>query len=84
MPHLQKWTNVPEVTVAQLYKHMIFTSELVHSFTFNKDDEKAPSHIWTILMHPGTNIGTISMIYTICVGVSYLKRFWSRPTIPRH
>ena len=41
-PYLQKFTDVPEVPVAQLYKHMIDTSQPVHSFTFNKDDDKDP------------------------------------------
>ena len=31
--HLQKLANVPEVPVAQLYKHMVNTGEPVHSFT---------------------------------------------------
>ena len=39
-PHQQKLGNVSEVPVAQLYKHMINTSEPVHSFTFNKDDDE--------------------------------------------
>ena len=42
-PHLQRLTNVPEVPVKQVYKYMINTHELVHSFIFNKDDDKDPS-----------------------------------------
>ena len=61
-PHLQKMTSVPEVPVAQLYKHMINTIEPAHLFTFNKDDYEDPSLIWTVLMHPGAYIGTIGMI----------------------
>ena len=46
-PQLQKLVNVTEVPVTQLYKHMINTSEPVHSFTI-KDDNEDPSLIWTI------------------------------------
>ena len=81
--HLQKLANVPEVPVTQLYKYMINTSEPVHSFTFNKDDDEDPSLIWTILTHPGTYIGNIGMIFTVCIGVYCFKRFWFRPTTPR-
>ena len=81
---LQKMTNVPEVPVTWLYKHMINTSEPVHSFTFNKDDDKDPSLIWAILMHSGTYIGTISMIFAVCIGVYCFKRFWFRPATPMH
>ena len=42
-PHLQKLATVPEVPVIQLYKHLIDTSEPVHSFTV-KDDDKDPSY----------------------------------------
>ena len=59
--HLQKLANVTEVPFAQLYKHMINTNELDHSFTIREDD-KDPSLIWTILTHPGTYIGTIDTI----------------------
>ena len=82
--HLQKLTHVPEVPVAQLYKHMIDTSEWVHSFTFNKDDDEDPSLIWTILMYPGTYMGTIGMIFAVCIGVYCFKRFWFRPATPKH
>ena len=64
--------------------NMINTSEPVHSFTFNKDDNKDPSLIWTMLMHPGTYIGTIGMIFTVCIVVYCFKRFWLRPDTPRH
>ena len=60
LPHMQKLGNVPEVQVTQLYRDMINTSEPIHSFT-TKDDDKDPSLIWTILMHPGTYIGTIGV-----------------------
>ena len=60
-PHLKKLTNVPEVPVTQLYKDMINVHEPVPLLTI-KDDEEDSSIIWTILKHPGTYIGTISMI----------------------
>ena len=82
--HLQKWTTLPEVPVAQLYTYMIDISEPVHSFTINKDDDKDPSFIWTILMHPGTYIGTIRMIFTVCIGVYCFKRICFRSATPRH
>ena len=83
-PHLQKLTNVPEVPVAQLYNHMIKSGEQVDSFTFNKDDDKDTSLIWAIKIHPGTYIGTIGMIFDVCIGVYCFKRFWFRPSTPRH
>ena len=67
-PHLQNLANVPEVPVAHLYKHMINTSEPVHSFT-TEDDNEDPSLIWTILTHPGTYIETIGMIFAVCIDV---------------
>ena len=81
--HLQELANVPEVPVALLYKHMINTNEPVHPFTI-KDDGKDPSLICTILMHPGTYIGTIGMIFAVCIGVYCFKRFWFRPSTPKH
>ena len=81
-PHLQKLTNVPEVSFTQLYRDMINASEPIHSFTI-KDDDDDSSLIWTILKHPGTYIGTICMIIAVCIGVYCFKRFWVRPAIPR-
>ena len=69
-PHLQKLVNVPEAPVAQLYRDVINTSEPIHSFTI-KDDDKDPSLIWTIVMHPGTYIQTIGMVFAVCIGVYY-------------
>ena len=83
-PYLQKLTNIPEVPFTQLYKHMINTTEPVHSFTLNKDDDEGPSLIWTILTHPGTYIGTIGMIFTVCISVYCFKRFCFMPATPRH
>ena len=76
--HLQKFVNVPEAAVAQLCKHMIGTSEPVHPFTI-KDDDKDPSLIWTILLHSGTYMGTIGMIFAVCIGVYCFNKIldWS-------
>ena len=82
-PHVQKLTNVTEVPVVQLYNHMINTSEPVHSFKFNKDDDEDPSLIWTIRMHPWTDIGTNGTIFAVCIGIYCFKRFWFRPAIPK-
>ena len=82
-PHLQKLVNVPEVPLTLLFKHMIDTSEPVHSFT-SKDDDKDPSIILKILMHPGPYIGSIGMVFTVCICVYCFKRFWIRPVTPTH
>ena len=71
-PHLQKLTNVPELSVTQLYRYMINTSETIHSFTI-KDDDEDSSLLWIILKHPGTYIGTIGMIFAVCIGVYCFK-----------
>ena len=73
-PHLQELTNVPEVPVAQLYRNVINASEPIYSLTITDDDEDS-SLIWTILKHPGTYIGTIGMIFAVCIGVCCFKRF---------
>ena len=80
--HLHKLANVPKVPVTQLYTDMINTSEPIHSFTIEDDDED-PSFIWTILMHPGTYIGTIGMIFAVCISVYCFKRFLTRPATHR-
>ena len=80
--HLKKLSNVPEVPVTQLYKHTINTNEPLHSFTI-KDDDEDQFLMWTILMHPGTSLGTIGMIFAVCIGVYCFKRFWIRPATPR-
>ena len=62
-------------------------STLVTQFTHlhsNKDDDKDPSLLWTILTHPGTYIGTIGMIFVLCIGAYCFKRFWFKPATPRH
>ena len=62
---------------------MINTSEPVHSINI-KDDDEDSSVIWTMLKHPGTYIGTICMIFAVCIGIYYFKRFWIWPATPRH
>ena len=79
--HLQKLANVSEVPVIQLYRNMFNTSETVHSFTIEDDDED-PFLILTILMHPGIYIGTIGIIFAVCIGVYCFKWFWTRPATP--
>ena len=74
--------TVTQVPVTQLYKHIIDTSESVHSFTI-KDDDKDPYRMWTIIMYPGIYIGTIGMIFVVCIGVYWFKRFLVRPATPR-
>ena len=70
-PHLQKLANVSEGQVTQLYKHLIDTSEPVHSFTI-KDDDKHPSTIWTILTHHGTYIGTIVISFSFVINLNII------------
>ena len=79
-PHLQKLANIPEVPVTQLYRGMINNSEPIHLFTI-KDNED-PSLIWMIIKHPGTYMGTISMIFVLCIGV-YCLKLWIRPATHR-
>ena len=81
-PHLHKLENEPEVAVKQLYKHMINTSEPVHSYTI-KDNDEDPSLVWALLMHPGTYIGTNGMIFAVCIGVHCFERFWIRHATPK-
>ena len=78
--HLHNLATIPEVLVTQLYWGMINKSEPIHSFMI-KDNED-PSLKWTILKHPGTYTGTISMIFVLCIGV-YCLKFWIRPASPR-
>ena len=61
----------------------INASEPIHSFTI-KDDDEDSFLIWTILKHPGTYIGTIGMIFAVCIDVYCFKRFWIRSATPRH
>ena len=71
---------MPEVPVAQLYRGMINNNEPIHSLTI-KDNEN-PTIIWTILKHTGTYIGSISMIFVLCIGI-YCLKFCIRPASPR-
>ena len=64
---LQRLPNVSEVPVTQPCRDMINTSRPAHLFTI-KDDDKDPSLMWTILVHPGTYIGipiTLSVVVRI-------------------
>ena len=54
-PHLQKQANVCEVPFTQLYRDPINTSQQTYLFRI-KDEDKDPSFIWTILIHPGTYV----------------------------
>ena len=51
---------------------MINVSEPIYLFTIRDDDEES-SLMWTILKHPGTYIGTIGMIFAVCIDVYYFK-----------
>ena len=79
-PHLQKLANIPEVPVTQLYRNMINNGEPVHLFTIKESED--PSLIWTVLKYPVIYIGTISMIFLLCICV-YCLKFWIRPPSPR-
>ena len=76
-----KLENVSKVPVTQLYRDN--TSEPTQLCTM-KDDDEDQSLIWTILMHPGTYIGTTGMIFAVFIGVYCFKRFWIRPATPRY
>ena len=58
---------------------MINNSEPTH--LFNDED---PLLMWTILMHPGTYIGTIGIIFVVHIGVHCFKRSGIRPATPKH
>ena len=60
---------------------MINTCEPIHSVTI-KDEDQGPSHSWTILTRPGTYIGNIVMIFTVCIAIYCFKRFQIRPATP--
>ena len=70
----------------QLHSSTKMWSTLVNQFTHLHSTRimKDPSLIWTILMHPGTYIGTIGKIFAVSIVVYCFKRFWFRPTTPRH
>ena len=67
-PYLLKLKNIPEVPVTQLYRDMNNASEPIHSFTV-KDDDEDSCLIWTIIKHPGTYIGTISMVFVLGIDI---------------
>ena len=81
---MQKLADICEVPCAQVYKHMIGQSEPILLFEINRDTEEGPCLTWKLLTHPGTYIGTIGMIFIVCIDIYCLKRFWHRPAIPRH
>ena len=35
-------------------------------------------------MHPGKYMGTIGMIFAVCIGIYSVKRYWFRSATPRH
>ena len=82
--HMQKLTDMPEVPIAQLYKHMFGQSEPVLPFELKSNRDEEPSLTWKLLTHPGTYVGTISLVLAICIGIFCFKRFWFRPATPRH
>ena len=51
---MQILVDIPEVPVAQLYKHMIGQGEPALQFEINSDKEEGPSLTWRLLTHPGT------------------------------
>ena len=57
--------EVPSKEPSRHFPRLINTSEPVHSFTFNMDDDKDPFLIQTILMHPGTYVATIGVIFPV-------------------
>ena len=81
--HMQKLADIHEVSIPHLYKHMIGQSEPILLFEIERD-MKGPSLTWKLLTHPGTYIGTISIIFIVCIGVYCLKRFWCRSATLRH
>ena len=81
--HMQKFADVPEVPIAQLYRYITGQSKPILLLQINRDTEEEPSFTWKLLTHPGTYIGTISMIFIACIGFYCLKRFWYRPATPR-
>ena len=62
---------------------MINTSGPVHSFTFNKNDDR---HIpYMDYLHTSWNIHRDYWYnFAVCIGVYYTTRFWFRPATPRH
>ena len=50
--HLWKLVDVPEIPVAQLYKHMIDQDQPTLLFEINRDMKEKSSLTWKILAHP--------------------------------
>ena len=82
--HRQKLADVPEIPVAELYKHMIGQSEPIIPFEINGHTEEGPSLLGKPLIHLRTYKGTIGMTFILCTDIYYIKRFLCRPATPRH
>ena len=70
---MQKFTDVPEVPVTQLYKHMIGQNETVLPFELKNNKDEEPSIIWKLLKHAGTYVKTIGLILAAYIGVYCFK-----------
>ena len=82
--HRQKLADVPEFPITQLCKHMIGLGEPILPFEINRDMEEGPCLTWKLLTHPGTYIGTIGVIFVVCIGIYCLKGFWCWSATPRY
>ena len=90
---LQQWLDLNSLMeiggctwniIIQCYKHMIYHDGPALPYEITRDTKEEPSFTWKLLAHPGTYIGTISMVFITCIGVYCLKRFWFRPATQRH
>ena len=64
--HMQKLVNIPEVPIAQLYKHMIGQSEPILPFVINRDMEVGPSLTCKLLRHRDLHRDYWDDIHCIC------------------
>ena len=76
--HLEKLVDIPEIPVAQLYKHMIDHDGPTLLFQINRNTKEETSFIWKLLAYPGTYTGTIGMVF-----ISYIGVYWCRPATQR-
>ena len=81
--HLGKLVELPEIPVAQLYKHMTDQDGPITLFKIDRDTKEESSFMWKLLAHPGTYIQTYSMVFIACIEVYCFKRFWCRPATQR-